>query len=34
MRGIIWVEADAAIDAGLETWMEFAAGFVGGLAPK
>ena len=34
MRGIIWVEADAAIDAGLEEWTEFAERFVGSLPPK
>lgn len=34
MRGIIWVDADAAIDAGLEKWIDFAARYVGALAPK
>lgn len=34
MRGLIWVDADAAIDAGLDTWIEFASRFVGGLPPK
>jgi TfoX/Sxy family transcriptional regulator of competence genes len=34
MRGIIWVDADAAIDAGLEEWITCAARFVGALAPK
>jgi TfoX/Sxy family transcriptional regulator of competence genes len=34
MRGIIWVDADAAIDAGLKEWIAFAARFVGSLAPK
>lgn len=34
MRGIIWVDADAAIDAGLEEWIAFAVRFVGALAPK
>jgi len=34
MRGIIWVDADAAIDAELETWVDFASRFVGVLPPK
>lgn len=34
MRGFIWVEADAAIDAGLDEWITFASRFVGALAPK
>lgn len=34
MRGIVWVDADAALEAGLETWVDFAAGFVGSLPPK
>jgi len=34
MRGIIWVDAEAAIAAGLDTWIEFAARFVGALPPK
>ena len=34
MGGLIWVDADAAIDAGLEQWLDFTAGFVGGLPPK
>jgi hypothetical protein len=34
MRGIIWVDADAAIDASLEEWIDFASRFVGALAPK
>ena len=34
MRGFIWVEADAAIDAGLDDWIAFATRFVGALAPK
>jgi len=29
----IWVEADAAIDSGLEEWIQFAARFVGALPP-
>ncbi len=34
MRGIIWVEAAAALDAGLESWIRFASQFVGSLPPK
>ncbi len=34
MGGLIWVDADAAIDAGLDDWIDFAAGFAGSLPPK
>ena len=34
MGGLIWVEADAAIDAGQENWLDFTAQFVGCLPPK
>lgn len=34
MGGLVWVDADAAIDAPLAAWIELAAGFVGGLPPK
>jgi len=34
MRGIIWVDADEAIEAGLENWVDFASRFVGVLPPK
>ncbi|HYD86931.1 MAG TPA: TfoX/Sxy family protein [Vitreimonas sp.] len=34
MRGIIWVDAGAAIDAGLDAWIDFASHFVGALEPK
>lgn len=34
MRGIIWVDADEAIEAGLDAWVDFAARFVGSLPPK
>jgi hypothetical protein len=34
MGGIIWVDADAAIDTGLKDWIAFASRFVGGLPPK
>lgn len=34
MRGIIWVDADQAIEAGLDAWVDFATRFVGSLPPK
>lgn len=34
MRGIIWVDADAAIEVGLDDWVRFAARFVDALPPK
>jgi len=34
MRGIVWVDADEAIDAGLDNWIAYAEEFVGGLPPK
>ena len=34
MGGFLFVDADAAIDEGLELWVERAARFVGGLPPK
>ena len=34
MGGIIWVDADEAIDAGLDSWLDFASQFVGALKPK
>ncbi len=34
MSSIVWVEADAAIDTGLEDWIAYAAKFVGSLPPK
>ncbi len=34
MGGIIWVDAEAAEEAGLTFWIDFAAVFVGGLPPK
>ena len=34
MRGFVWVDADAAIDAGLGHWIDFAALYVGALPPK
>ena len=34
MGGITWVNADDAIDAGLDSWLDFASQFVGALKPK
>ena len=34
MRGIIWVDATAAMEAGLDTWVDFAAQFAGSLPHK
>lgn len=34
MRGLIWVDADHAVAGGLDTWVEFAAQFVGSLPPR
>ena len=34
MGGIVWVDADACIDAGLESWLDLAAAFAGALPPK
>jgi TfoX/Sxy family transcriptional regulator of competence genes len=34
MGGIVWVDADACLDAGIETWIALAAGYVGELPPK
>ncbi len=34
MRGLVWVEADAAEHAGLATWIELARQFVDSLPPK
>jgi TfoX/Sxy family transcriptional regulator of competence genes len=34
MRGIIWVDAEAALNTGLEPWIDFASQFVGSLPPK
>lgn len=34
MKGFVWVDADAALDAGLENWIYFASRFVGSLPPK
>jgi TfoX/Sxy family transcriptional regulator of competence genes len=34
MGGIVWVDADAAQDAGLDSWIDLAARFAGSLPPK
>lgn len=34
MGGLVWVDADAAIDAGLESWIDLAAQFANSLPPK
>jgi TfoX/Sxy family transcriptional regulator of competence genes len=34
MGGIVWVDADAALEAGLDSWIDFAARFAGALPPK
>ncbi|MBT9504062.1 MAG: TfoX/Sxy family protein [Burkholderiaceae bacterium] len=34
MRGMVWVNADDAIEAGLGTWIEVAARFANSLPPK
>lgn len=34
MGGFVWVDADVCLDVGIETWIEFAARYVGGMAPK
>lgn len=34
MRGIVWVDADAAFEAGLDSWIDLAARFAGALPPK
>ena len=34
MSGIVWVDADAALDRGLGAWIELAAEYSGSLPPK
>ncbi len=34
MGGLVWVDADAAIDAPLQSWIELAARFALSLPPK
>ncbi len=34
MKGFVWVDADAALAAGLDNWILFASRFVGSLPPK
>lgn len=34
MGGIVWVDADACLEAGLNSWIDLAARFAGSLPPK
>ncbi len=34
MGGFVYVDADAAMEAGLESWIDLAARFVGSMPPK
>ena len=34
MKGIVWVDADACLETGLDDWIDFAAEFAGSLPPK
>lgn len=34
MGGIVWVEAEACLEAGLDSWIDLAARFAGSLPPK
>jgi TfoX/Sxy family transcriptional regulator of competence genes len=34
MGGILWVDADAALDSGLDEWIDLAAQHAGSLPPK
>lgn len=34
MGGLLWVEAEACLAAGLDDWLSFAAQFAGSLPPK
>ncbi len=34
MGGIVWVEADACLEAGLDSWIDLASQFAGSLPPK
>ena len=34
MGGIVWVDADAALEDGLAGWIDLAAQFAGALPPK
>jgi hypothetical protein len=34
MGGFVWVDADAALEDGLDSWIDQAMQFVGGLPPK
>ncbi|MEN9538216.1 MAG: hypothetical protein RLZZ126_451 [Pseudomonadota bacterium] len=34
MKGFVWVNADAALELGLKSWIDFAARYVLALPPK
>jgi TfoX/Sxy family transcriptional regulator of competence genes len=34
MKGFVWVNADEALEAGLKSWIDFAAQYVLALPPK
>lgn len=34
MGGLVWVDADACLDAGIDEWIDFASRFVGRLIPR
>lgn len=34
MGGFVWVDADEAVEAGLDSWVDLAERFVGSLPPK
>lgn len=34
MKGFVWVDASQAVGEGLESWIDMAAHYIGGLAPK
>ena len=34
MGGLVWVDADACLESGLENWIDLASRFAGSLPPK
>ena len=34
MKGFVWVDASQAVGEGLESWIDMAARYIDGLAPK
>jgi TfoX N-terminal domain len=34
LGGFVWVDADAALDTGLDDWIAYSSQFVGSLPPK